>query len=74
MTDDLFIDQQVGPSRVRIEDFVAYAHKQLPTIEQVIAELQVSGKQWADDFLSGIPTIMQQDFKSYLAFCIGDSV
>lgn len=74
LTDDLFLDQQVGLSRVRIEDFIAYAHKQIPTIEQVITELQVSGKQWADDFLSGLPAIMQQDFKSYLAFCIGNSV
>ncbi|WP_312364962.1 hypothetical protein, partial [Sphingobacterium sp.] len=74
LSDDLFLDQQVGPSRVRIEDFIAYAHKQIPTIEQVITELQVIGKQWADDFLSGIPAIMQQDFKPYLAFCIGDSV
>ncbi|WP_324760580.1 AAA domain-containing protein [Sphingobacterium thalpophilum] len=74
LADGLFLDQQVGILRIKIEDFIAYANQQIPSIEQLITGLQVSGKQWIDDFLRGIPQLIQQDFQPYLIFCIGDSV
>ncbi|PUZ22119.1 AAA domain-containing protein [Chitinophaga costaii] len=72
LTDDLFADQAVGTARVKIEDFSAYALQQIPALETNIQALQVSGKQWADVFLNGMPDVIRQELNLHLAFCIGD--
>lgn len=74
LTDDLFSGPTVGAARVKIEEFIAYALQQLPILEEDIKALQNTGKEWADNFVAGVPDVIKQEINPYISFLTGDKL